>query len=217
MAYVKTNWVHGVTVGSAANMNHLETQCEESPSLYLGDGHAKRAGDLYYDIPGASPFSVGTEPIVADMLYYFPIWTNVTIQIYRLMIEVAIPGAAGKVARLGIYNCDEYYNPLSLVVDAGTVLIDAAAVKTIVLGPPLTLTYGRYLLALLANKACTLRAIRCTNRYTSLMTAMGGNPIASLYRVIQAYGALPDPGLLWDTATASAIGYPYFVFTRIGV
>jgi len=109
----------------------------------------------------------------------------------RIGINVTTAGAAGALARLGIYKVDQStYYPSSLVLDAGAVDCTGTGVKFITINQILEI--GWSLLALVVNDATI--AMSYNDRGLTPLGGAGPNILVNYgWQVAQAYGALPDP------------------------
>lgn len=133
----------------------------------------------------------------------------------RIGFYVRAAGSAGSVFRLGIYSGDGAGEPVTLVLDAGTVLADTFGLKEITISQ--TLSAGRYWLAVvLQGGASTKPGI---SRMGAGLTAAPilGDPLTSISPSVPlghltvggaVAGALPNP---WP---ASSPGAPLY---RIGL
>ena len=88
-------------------------------------------------------------------------------------IEITVAGAAGALARLGICDCTDDFRPGKLLLDAGTVTIDAVGFRSIIIN--LFLRQGWYWLIWINDVAAT---VRC-NRYVYMFETIGdGSPMS---------------------------------------
>lgn len=109
----------------------------------------------------------------------------------RIGIEITTPAAAGKNARLCIYNAGSNGIPGSLLLNAGTVAIDAAAICDITISQQLT--PGWYYLACNLEATATLRTITTIYRNNFLGSADYSTIGSGInYTLAYANGA-PDP------------------------
>jgi len=154
--------------------------------------------------------AVGTVAIVADTLYAAPFMVVRPLTIDRLAIQVTGAGAAGKLARLGIYRDGANLYPGALLADVGAVAVDGVAVVAAAIAGNLALQPGLYWLALLANGAPTLEHHFPTSSPLGWQAADFTLENAS-WNVAQAYGALPDP----FTAAGSLLTGRHFVMPRL--
>ena len=130
--------------------------------------------------------------LTANRLYgrYVEIPRPMTID--RLAIEVVAAAGAGSLARLGVYAVGANMYPGALLLDAGTVLVDANAVVFVAIAGGLSFTVpGIYFFATLSDATPTFRGNR------GAKTPLGNEGITYLpdtgWQVAQAFGALPDP------------------------
>ncbi len=196
-----------------------------SPKRGLALGELKKSnfarfalsGTAYESIPGAMGGSTtGTGLQVINRVLYFPMIVNHPIQVDRLSIAVQAAGAGSTTSRLGIYHADEELQPLGLIVDAGTVAVDATGVKNLAVSPAALLTPGRYLLAMNTDGTPTLRSVRPHFMDWGFLApeTTGQNRVVSILRANQTYAAFPDPGTAITSADLSNQGYQYMVFLR---
>ena len=102
-----------------------------------------------YLIPFYTVSASATLAMVADTLYLTPFFVARAMTIDRLAIQVTTAGAAGKIARLGIYKNSTNIYPGDLVIDAGTVAVDAIAVVAATINQ--VLTKGLYFMAAVSD------------------------------------------------------------------
>jgi len=95
------------------------------------------------------------EAVVADTIYTSPFIVARDLTIDRLAIQVTTGAAGGAIARLGIYNNGTNCYPGTLVLDAGTVAVDAAAVVAATINQ--ALTKGLYWMVIVSDNTPTLR------------------------------------------------------------
>jgi len=171
------------------------------------------AGNPNISIPGVEASAVTTAAIVANTIIYQPFLVVTAITLDQLICEITT-GVAGN-ARMGIYNADRNWQPTSLVVDGGQFATGVAAVITLAIN--VTLQPGRYLFTLHSNVDPTFRIVRGGSRYSGYRLTLSANPFPIFFRVAQAYGALPDPGIAWDNVGYVTVPFYYSVFCRISV
>lgn len=184
------------------------------PPPLIPEGRAVISGGAtQFSLPGVSLVSYGTAAIAANLVRYLPIRVITPIVIDQLTVEVTSAGAGGTTARLGIYNADLSWQPTTLVVDAGTIAVDANAVvnKAVTQALPA----GRYLLAINTDGAPTLRSARGYPPGSIIANALGVNGIVNFLRGAQAYAAFPATGTAWTTAGGGTTPFEYFVFPRV--
>jgi len=135
--------------------------------------------------------------------------TQITIDQLLLEVTTAVAGSI----RLGIYSADTDWQPVALILDAGTVDCSTTGVKSISINQ--TLSPGRYLLVLVSDVGPTVRVVRGGNRYAGLNTAIGTSAmIMSLYRAF-TFAPLPDPPSDWDTIYTSSYPFNHAVLVRV--
>lgn len=145
-----------------------------------------RVGDYLFPMPIQTYTSFA---IIAATLYTIPFLVARDVTLDRLRINITVAGAGGTLARLGIYADDGTIRPGNLVLDAGTVAVDAVAEVEIAIAQ--ALTPGLYWLALLSDGIPTLGAFSIA---WSPFQRIGSNyNMGGRYTVAQAFGALPDP------------------------
>lgn len=181
----------------------------------LASGRAKASGGAtFYHAPGVDFSGVGTRAIVANTMYYAPWFVDGTIVIDQFAAEITTAGAAGTLARLGIYRADADWQPTDEVVEGAEISIAAVGVVTSAITDT-TLNPGRYLAAITCSGAPTFREMRGGQRYIGLSTAFGTSPFRISMTVGRAYAALPATGVAWTTTTSSSSPYGHYVFCRI--
>lgn len=151
-------------------------------------GQILRTGEYVVPVPADT---TRIRSITADRLYGVLLWLARDITVDRIAIDVTIAGAGGTKARLGIYNVGTNLYPGSLLLDAGTVAVDATGVKSITINQ--SLTKGLYFTALVSDGIPTIAGLWA--RWSPLgvysVAFNGGQQVQWLKA--QAYGALPDP------------------------
>lgn len=155
-----------------------------------------------YWIPGVRPTGQGTASQSQDRLWYEPWVVDSTATLDRLAVEVVTTaGSAGKLLRMGIYNADTSWTPTTLVVDAGTVAVDATGIQAATIN--VTLPPGRYCCAFVlptGGTAPTLRQIAGTVNSFPGISGTAGNPY-QVSQYLAGQGGLVATGLP-TTATA---------------
>lgn len=169
-------------------------------------------------IPGWLAHGMTTFTLTANTRYYVPIYVASNTTYDRIGIHVSTAGAAGVVARLGIYNVSlvaSFIRPSDLLLDAGTVAVDTTGQKEITISE--TLTTGWYFLVYQSDGAPTLASLD-----TSLMGRTPVSGISSSINSTQSYlgsrtiadgaAALPDPSdFPFDLVSAAAAA----IFLRV--
>lgn len=179
------------------------------------EGRPRDATTTYLTIPGVDGLSLsGTFGIAANTLYHECIYVSTNITVDQILIEVTTL-AAGASARLGIYTADRDWQPVSLVLDAGTVSVASIGVKSIAINQ--VLPAGKYLLVMVSDGAPSLRRWAGSQRYSGWLTTLGAAGWISLLTRAFTYATLPDPPSDWDTATGGSIPLSHFIFLRVSV
>ena len=101
-------------------------------------------------MPGWSYRSAASVVLASGYVHYIPIFVSEPTTYIRIGIDVSAAGAGGTLARLGIYAWNNGV-PGALILDAGTVAIDAIAQVEIVISQ--LLQRGYYFLAIVCNDA----------------------------------------------------------------
>lgn len=177
----------------------------------VAEGRPAKTGTVYLSIPGAEPSGTTVLAIAVNTLYHEPIYVATQITLDQLVIEVTTL-AAGAI-RLGIYTADTDWQPVALVLDAGTVDTSTTGVKTISINQ--VLAAGRYLLVLVGNATPSIRFIRGGSRFTGLNNALGTGPC--IFRLTRSftYSTLPATPSDWTDIVTGAAPFSHFVFVRI--
>jgi hypothetical protein len=161
-------------------------------------GRPKVGGTADFTIPGWLHISAAAaQALGANSLTYQQVFVETPITLDRLAIEVTTAAAAGKNARIGIYNADSDWQPTTLVAgsDAGPFLVDTTGVKAQTVD--VTLPAGRYLFAMLLEATTSLRYFPGAIAGASAIAPTMGTDMHSVFNVNQAWGALPASGPAW--------------------
>jgi hypothetical protein len=135
----------------------------------------------------------GTVTVTANRLVGTFMLVPRDMTLSHLVIEVTSAAAAGKVARLGIYNVGDNLYPGSLLLDAGSVAVDSTGLKTLQISGGQSLTRGIYFIAVISDGAPTIR------QYSAAWSPLGANTTnlagiaASLYKGDENPAALANP------------------------
>jgi len=162
-----------------------------------------RTGEYFQPLP---IYAKSTLALTADTIYAIPFFVARSMTIDRLAIDVAVAAAGGAIARLGIYADGTNLYPGALVVDAGTVAVDAVAVVAATISQ--ALTKGWYWLVVVSDNTPTL------DTHAPDWSPLGWNAASfstsSVYtnwvKAAVTSGALADPFAAGATLTAG--GYP---------
>jgi len=129
----------------------------------------------------------GTSNLSANEIIALPFIVTRNLTLDRLAIEVTTAAAAGKIARLGIYNDTNAY-PSSLVLDAGTVLVDAIAHVTATINQ--SLTKGLYWLVVVSDGTPAVRSIAHGNNILGFPATNFASHLQGYYLAGAGAGAL---------------------------
>ena len=182
----------------------------------IPEGRPKLSSTSQYNIPGVEISTVSTRALAANRIQYTPIYVKTTIVIDQVAIEVTTAGAAGKLARVALYNTDVDWQPTSKVFDAGTVAVDPGTPPTITTASvSATLAPGRYLVALISDGTPTLRVWRGGSRYFGLISTLNTTPLIQYVYVAGSGTTLPDPGTAWTSVTSGTLPPEHLVVFRV--
>ena len=176
-------------------------------------------GRGYYDtttllqVPGAELMGQVTISFPTNYIHYFPIMVRTSIVCDLMVIEVTTQASSGKTLRLGIYNANTSWQPTSLVLDAGTVAADAAAVVTKSISQ--TLTPGPYLLAIAIQETTALRVVRGGTRYIGIGAALGTSAFITGLYVANTYAAFAATGVAWTTVWTGTLPFYHALLLRV--
>ncbi len=138
-------------------------------------------------------YAFGTVTVVANRLVGTFMLVPRAMTLSHLVIEVTSAAAAGKIARLGIYNVGTNLYPGTLLLDAGTVAVDSTGLKTLQISGGQALTKGIYFIAVISDGTPAIRY------YSAAWSPIGANntnlagTAASLYKGGENPAALADP------------------------
>ena len=142
----------------------------------------------YYKAAWGQANTTKTFVMAADRLYAVPFVAARAMTVDRITMAVTV-GAAGKKARLGIYNSGADGKPLSLLLDAGELAVDGSGVKAITINQ--SLTKGLYWLACVSDGTPTVRGHYAFATPYGIHVDWSG--LISGVFVAHTYGTLPDP------------------------
>ena len=171
--------IDGVDVGA-----HAADKAAHTKDIF----EVLRAGHYYHSGLGSATAANHAK----DILFVFPLHVARDITIDRIAIDVTV-AAAGKSARLGIYNAGTNLYPSNLVIDAGAVSVNAVGVIAATISQ--ALVKGNYWLAYLGEDATQLECSSYNGQVTPPLGLLATDFAINLARIYksQAYGALPDP------------------------
>lgn len=152
--------------------------------------------NTYYAAPFFS-LATANAAISADRIYYIPFKFEKAYAIDEIGFPVTTGAAAGKKARIGIYNDSGAGTPSTLLTNFSDVelAVDSIADLTHAISPDLSLAPGVYWFALVSDGTPTIKVTTSTN----MIAAHGYTSIAvsSKYtHIVQTgftYATLPNP------------------------
>jgi hypothetical protein len=200
---IATNFL--ATSGTASANTFLRGDQSWSAIEGVSPAFIAPSGVKAYGIPGfRASGSAATAAPTAGRLNYEPWFVEASTTLDRLAVEVVTtPGAAGKLLRMGIYNANTSWVPTTLVVDAGTVLVDSVGLKVATIN--VTLPPGRYICAWVVAITGTIPILRQTagnvNYWPSISATAGGAGPYQVSQYLDAQTAVVAAGL---PATATA-------------
>lgn len=144
--------------------------------------------------PPAPSFQDVPLALVANEILAIPFIVARALTVDRLAIHVTIAAAGGAIARLGIYEDGANLYPGDLVLDAGTVAVDGAAVVAATINQ--ALTKGLYWLAIVSDNTPTVNCFYQSYPILGLVAATFGienNQSVCWGQAAVGSGALADP------------------------
>ncbi len=178
--------------GSLKRIAHAADLDAHMPDLF----QTIRTGEYFLPLP---LYNTSITGLSANRIFATPFFVARDMTIDRLAIQITTAGAGGTVARLGIYNNGTNLYPGTLLLDAGTVAVDAIAVVAATISQ--ALTKGLYWLV------CVTDGTPVAELYYPAWSPMGhlatdftktGN-ISGWYKNAVGIGALADPFVVGAT------------------
>jgi hypothetical protein len=180
-----------LTVGTGVNTHHAVARQGEGGGGNIGVHVAfpvPSGGFAHLSVNASGNSNIAA---VADRFDLMPFFPMRSITVNQMRAEVAVAGAAGTTARLGIYASNAVGNPDALLQEGATTIGTAATgIKTTAL-TPMTLNAGTlYWVAILSSGAPTYRGIPAAGvmPLDGIAADLG---IYTLRRATFAYAALP--------------------------
>lgn len=182
---------------------------------------AKTGSSNGYLLPGVIATGFGTSNYFTNRLVYFPHVVLAPLTIDALAVRVSGFNDAGNTARLGIYRATQDWQP------SGAPLVDVE-VSTATTGNQIgsfsavTIQPGIYLSVFHPNDLIALEISYGSPITGTLINSNFGNDRYTVVMQIDraSYGALPTPGIAWDTlgveATSSFFYGVYWRVTGVG-
>lgn len=164
----------------------------------------------YYYTPSIGGATLGNAALVANSIYFMPIFIAKAITINRIGIVIQGTGVAGNNIRLGLYSNGSNGLPGTLIVDAGNIDCSTGGNKEAVINA--TLQPGWYWVAVGTNSAPTVSTFSSLACQTILgKTSFDVTNSGSLRFTTFTYGALPS------NAPSSFVNSLNFILTWIKV
>lgn len=175
-------------------------------------GHPLAVGGTRVGVPGVNFSTSNTLAVVADTIYYAPFIVFDTITVDACLCEVT--SGAGTVARLGILNANDAWQPNGVEQDAGTIDPSTNGVKTASFTGN-NLTAGRYLTALVCDGAATFRFAVGGIGLGENNPSLGSNTFHIRHVLASVGTGALSAANDWDTATAGQTAHQHMVFLRL--
>jgi len=191
----KANWSELKTI----NSNSLIGSGNVSVGTAISTWDYRKAGRFY--TPSNNALSIGSLGNLANSIRYSPFLVEKDITITQLGIAVVTIGAVGNTCRVGIYSNNASTNqPLTRLVDSGTIALDGLTGQRTVTGLSVTLTKGLYWFAYFSNASTGTIASIANSNLPDVIGTVGSLQLGLTtgYSQTLTYTSLP--------ATASSLG-----------
>jgi hypothetical protein len=166
--------------------------------------------------PSTNALAIGSSLNVANSIRYSPFIVERDITITQLGISVVTVAGTGNTARVGIYTNNASTNqPLTRLVDSGTIALDGSTGQRIVTGLSVTLTKGLYWFAYFsnANSAGTIASIANLNLPDVIgTTSTLNNGLITGYSQSLTYTSLPATASGFSNILSGASSYCIFYY-----
>jgi len=166
--------------------------------------------------PSTNALAIGSSLNVANSIRYSPFIVERDITITQLGISVVTVAGTGNTARVGIYTNNASTNqPLTRLVDSGTIALDGATGQRIVSGLSVSLTKGLYWFAYFsnANSAGTIASIANLNLPDVIgTTSTLNNGLITGYSQSLTYTSLPATASGFSNILSGASSYCIFYY-----
>lgn len=186
-----------------------------SSSTALKIGVARQSdGTSLFGIPGQSFTSQSTGSPSAGEIRYSILIVNYPITLTDWLFEVTTGPASAANARVGLYRADGNCQPVGApLYDSGDVPIAMSFTGTKTMtGLNIVLSPGIYLCGLNIDVAMAMRS--ALNPTPIARTVLGASSLGNITRVTSAYGAMPNPGTLWNSIGSATSAYGNNIFWR---
>jgi hypothetical protein len=184
-------------------------------ALAIPRGRLVVGGTTHYSLPGVDAQTPSTFSATAGVVRYAPILIETPITIDQLALEVTTAGAGATTLRMAIYSADAAWQPVALIVDAGTVAADSTGVKAASVNT--ALPAGRYLTAFNGDGAPTLRCVRGGHHLIGYQSGLGASLYFATLSATQTYGAFPGTPTAIANTPGNAVPIAQCVFLRVSV
>lgn len=171
---------------------------------------ARSGSTNWYTIPGFSYHSISTTTLGVNGQRYEPVVVHTPIVLDQLVLEVTTLGAG--LARLGIFNANENWQPTTVVVDGGTVDVSSTGFKTASINT--TLQPGNYLFSVNVNVSTGAR-ILLGNVPNQDIGPTAGLPVLPQWIVTTTFGAFADNPTGWTGLGGDNVPFRHVVYCRI--
>jgi hypothetical protein len=166
--------------------------------------------------PSTNALAIGSSLNVSNSIRYSPFLVERDITITQLGISVVVAATAGSTARVGIYTNNASTNqPLTRLVDSGTIALDGATGQRIVSGLSVTLTKGLYWFAYFsnANTSGSIASIANLNLPDVIgTTSTLNNGLITGYTQSLTYTSLPATASGFSNILSGASSYCIFYY-----
>jgi hypothetical protein len=176
----------------------------------IGYGQYRKASRWYTN--GMLPLGNASFGNVNGVIRYVPVFFDQDVTITRMGINVNTIGPASSVCRVGIYSNDPATTqPLTRLVDAGTMALDSTGVKSIT-GLSVALTKGLYWFAYFSNAASgTITGISSASIFDVKGQANIGPVGFAAFSQSLAFTTLPaTAGTLTETNSGGTVAIYYY-------
>ena len=208
----KTASVATVTGNASASNTGVLTSTDWSSfnNKLIGYGQYRKASRWYTN--GMLPLGNASFGNVNGVIRYVPVFFDQDVTITRMGINVNTIGPASSVCRVGIYSNDPATTqPLTRLVDAGTMALDSTGVKSIT-GLSVALTKGLYWFAYFSNAASgTITGISSASIFDVKGQANIGPVGFAAFSQSLAFTTLPaTAGTLTETNSGGTVAIYYY-------
>ena len=196
---------------SATNRGALSTSDWSTfNNKLIGYGQYRKASRWYTN--GMLPLGNASFGNVNGVIRYVPVFFDQDVTITRMGINVNTVGPASSVCRVGIYsNNPATTQPLTRLVDAGTMALDSTGVKSIT-GLSVALTKGLYWFAYFSNAASgTIAGLSSASIFDVKGQANIGTVGFAAFSQSLAFTTLPaTAGTLTETNSGGTVAIYYY-------